>query len=73
MDIQSAWIPSLVSKSDQFILKAFIEKGYPTYVLKVLNNIRVYMKVVVLSDMGKRNGTRIANWVLISEVNINYK
>ena len=54
-------------------MEAFIDKGYPDKVLTVLNDIRVYMKVVLLSDMSKLCGTKIANWALRSEVNINHK
>lgn len=73
MDIQGAWKPSLANQSDVFIIEAFIDEGYPTTVLEVLNNIRVYMKVAVLSDTSKHNGIKLVNWVLRSEEIINHK
>ena len=54
-------------------MEAFIDKGYPAAVLAVLNNVRIHMQVVVLSDMSNLNGTRIANWALRSEVKNNNK
>ena len=50
-------------------MEAFIDKGYPAAVLEVLNNVRIYMKIIVLSDMIKLSGERISKWALRSEVN----
>ena len=38
------------------MIEAFVDKVYSSVVLEVLNNIRVYMKVVVLSDIKKSGG-----------------
>ena len=59
--------------NDVFFIEAFIEKGYPLPVLKVLNNIWIYMKVLVLSDTSKHNGLKISNWALRSEVNATHE
>ena len=52
-------------------MDAFIDKGYLAVVLAVLNNVRIFMHVVVLSDMSKLDGARIANWALRSEAKNN--
>ena len=52
-DIRGAWKPTLKNSQDMFLMEAFIDKGYNSAVLAVLNDIRVYMKVVVLSDIKK--------------------
>ena len=62
LDIQGAWKPSLINDNDAFIMELFIDKGYPAAVLEVLNNIRIYMKVIVPSNLSKHNGTRISDW-----------
>ena len=49
-------------------MEAFIDKGYTRTVLEVLNDIEVYMKVVVLSDIS-RNGKKMANWALATKQN----
>ena len=55
LDIQGAWKPSLAHDNDVFIMESFIDKGYSKAVLETLNNVRIYMKVIVLSDMSKYN------------------
>ena len=51
LDIKGAWKPSLVHPMDAFIMKKFIDKGYNKSVLEILNDIRVYMQVIVVSDL----------------------
>ena len=45
-------------------MEQFIDKEYSSKTLEVLNNIRIYMKVVVLSDMNKHNRTNITQWAI---------
>ena len=47
-------------------MEAFIDKGYNNAVLEVLNDIRVYMIVVVLSDK-KNSSNKMENWVLAAK------
>ena len=51
LEIKGAWKPSLVHPKDAFIMEKFIDKGYNKSVLEILNDIRVYMKVIVVSDL----------------------
>ena len=57
------------TKGDKFIMESFISKGYTGKILKVLNNVRIYMKVVVLSNITKDDGKPMASWTLRSEIN----
>ena len=68
LDIKGAWKPSLAHPMDAFIMENFIDKGYNKSVLEVLNDIRVYMQVSVVSDMSK-NGNKMEKWALSAEVN----
>ena len=45
-------------------MENFIDKGYSTSILTVLNDVRVFMKVVVLSDILTYQGTKMSHWVL---------
>ena len=54
-------------------MEAFIDTGYPAAVLAVLNNVRIFMQVVVLSDTSKLNHEKNANWALRSEAKTNNK
>ena len=73
LDIQGAWKPALRDLKDMFIMEAFIDKGYSSTVLTVLNDIHVYMRVLVLSDISINNGKQISNWALRSEVHSSHK
>ena len=53
MDIRGAWKPILTQPQDVFIMEAFIDKGYTSSVLEVLNDIRVYMRVMALSEISQ--------------------
>ena len=44
LDIQGSWNPIAWTKVDTFIMEYFISKGHSGKVLKILNNMRVYMK-----------------------------
>ena len=54
-------------------MEAFIDKGYPTSLLEVLNNGRVYMKVILLSDISKMDGIKMTQWALRAGPNENFK
>ena len=69
LDIQGAWRPTLRTHNDQFIMEAFVDKGYTRSVLTVLNNVRVYMKVVVLNNITIQDGTKMIPWAIYSEIN----
>ena len=69
VDVQGAWKPTKRHKNDVFIMEGFIAKGYPTPILAVLNDIRVYMKIVVLSDILTCQGRKMSQWALKGEVN----
>ena len=49
-------------------MEALIDKGYNTSVLEVLNDVRVYMKVTVLSDISQ-DGRHMAKWALAGQQN----
>ena len=59
LDMQGVWKPLLVNQNDVFIMEAFIDKGYPATILAVLNNVRIFMQVVVLSDRSKLNEKKV--------------
>ena len=69
LDIQGAWRPTLRTHNDHFIMEAFVNKGYTSSVLTVLNNVRVYMKVVVLNNVTIQDGTKMIPWAIYSEIN----
>ena len=68
-----AWRATLGIQNDKFITEPFINKGYHSSVLAVLNNVRIYMKVVVLSNITVKSGTTMASWELRSEINRDYR
>ena len=70
LDIRGAWKPTLINPLDVFIMEAFIDKGYPISVLKVLNDVRVYMQVMVLSDISN-NGIKMSQWAIEARKNPN--
>ena len=53
LDIKGAWKPSLKNSKDEFLMEKLINMGYTKAVLEVLNDIRVFNKVITLSDIGK--------------------
>ena len=54
-------------------MESFIDKGYPLPTLIVFNDVRVYMKVMVLSDMLTERGNKMAKWALHGDANIHHK
>ena len=72
IDIRGAWKPILTRPQDVFLMEAFIDKGYSSSVLEVLNDIRVYMRVTALSEIS-RGGTKMEKWALAAEPNRNSK
>ena len=68
LNIKGVWKPSLAHPMDAFIMEKFIDMGYNKSVLEVLNDIRVYMQVSVVSDMSK-NGNKMEKWALSADVN----
>ena len=73
LDIQGAWRPSIRYPQDVFIMEKFVDKGYPVDVLIVLNDVRVYMKVIVLSGITSNQGRKMAQWAMQCEVNLYHK
>ena len=69
LDIQGAWNPTIRPGKDLFIMEQFIDKGYSEKGLKVLNNIRNFMKASVLSDINKEGGGKMARWAICSDLN----
>ena len=69
LDIKGAWKPTLKDSNDCFLMEKFIDQGYGTHTLEILNDIRVYMRVVVLSDICTQ-GSRMSKWALAAHQNI---
>ena len=66
VDIRGAWKPTLAHPLDLVLMEDFIDRGYNTAVLDVLNDIRVYMRVTVQSEISN-NGYKMAKWALEAE------
>ena len=49
LDIQGAWKPTTAQDQNLFLIQAFIDKGYAASILQMLNNVMIYMIVVLLS------------------------
>ena len=47
-----------------YIMEEFIDKGYSSKMLEVLNSINIHMKVVVLSEISKYNYSKMAQWAI---------
>ena len=60
MDIQGNWKSAIRTRHAVFMMENFIDKRYPETTLTGLNNIRIFMQVVVLSDMTKDGSTKVA-------------
>lgn len=73
IDIRGAWRLTKRNSHDIFIMGNFIDKGYPMDVLAVLNDVRVYTKAVVLSDMITKQGTMMSKWAIMGDTNRNHK
>ena len=54
-------------------MESFIDKGYPLSTLTVLNDVRIFMKVIVLSDMLTERGTKMAHWALRGDANMHHE
>ena len=50
-------------------MEQFIDKGYPTKTLAVLNNVRIYVRVIVLIDISIQDRINMAKWDLQAEKN----
>lgn len=73
LDIHGGWRPIKCHPWVVFIKESFINKGYPVDVLALLNDVRVYMKVVFLSGMVAHQRIKMANWVMGCEVNRHHR
>ena len=72
LDIQGAWKPSFKNPRDEFLMERFIDRRYNKAVLEVLNDIRVYMKVITLRDISK-GGQKMTKWAMSAKVNRNFQ
>ena len=57
LHIQWIWKPIIRHLSGTFIMEKFIDNGYVRTTLKIISNIMIYIKVVVLSYIIKHYGT----------------
>ena len=73
LDIQGYWRPIKRTTWYVFLRDTFIDKGYHLKNIEVLNNVRIYMKVIVLNDITKNEGTKMVRRAINSETNMEYK
>ena len=50
-------------------MEKFVDKDYSSVALDVLNSMRVYLKLAVISDMSKYNGIKMVSWDLQGNLN----
>jgi hypothetical protein len=53
------WLPKLTCKDDKVLMDHFIALGYPASTLGVLNHCRLYLQIIMLSDIVSADGTCI--------------
>lgn len=73
VDIQGAWGLAKQHPHDVFIMEKIIDKGYPVDILRVFNDARVYMNVVVFSDILMDHRIKMTKWAWRGEVNCHHK
>jgi hypothetical protein len=56
--------PDNLREGDRFLMRVFIEKGYPRETLIQLNRVRVYWQVLYVSDIMAASGSKIDPEVL---------
>ena len=54
-------------------MESFIDQGYSLPTLTVLNDVRIYMKVIVISDMLTERGTKMAQWAISGDSNMHHQ
>jgi hypothetical protein len=60
LDIQDLWLPKTQCQHDQFIIEAFITSKATKAELTIINNWRLYYKILLYSELcySSRNGTQ---------------
>jgi hypothetical protein len=59
LDIQYLWLPKIQCQNDQFIMEEFIAMTASAAELVILNNWRIYYKVLLLSELCFSSGQGI--------------
>jgi len=62
--MEDATIPALQREGDQSIMEAFIRRKIKPSILRKLNAVRIYMRVITLADLVVENGEYIGNTTL---------
>ena len=61
--LDDAWTPELVRENDETIMDAFLGRCDSTeYELALANSVRLYLRVLTLSDITSMNGQCIESW-----------
>ena len=62
--IEEARTPAIQREGDQSIMEAFIQRGIKSTILRQLNAVRIYLRVITLADLVVENGEYIGNTTL---------
>ena len=57
--IENQWQPSLQRKKDVFLMEAYAKFTNNINTLKILNNCRIHLKIITLSDITSADGTKL--------------
>ena len=59
--IEKAWTPSLQREGDKSLMEAFLRRNLTPDTLRKLNAVRIYMRVITLSDIVLEDGATIGH------------
>ena len=65
--LSNLYIPRSRYLNDHFVMKVFINHKYSEWKLRRLNNVRIWKKIIFISDMFDQQTRKIYHWVLSIE------
>ena len=57
--IENQWQPSLQRKKDVFLMEAYSKFTKDAHTLKIMNNCRIHLKIITLSDITSADGKKL--------------
>ena len=57
--IENQWQPLLQRKKDVFLMNAYSKFTKDTHTLKIMNNCRIHLRIITLSDITSADGKKL--------------
>ena len=64
--VSDPWLQVKQRENDVFIMDKVCASSYPSHILERLNDVHLWLKVSMLSDMVNQEGTQLEEWALYS-------